>query len=63
MGGGFSAHTGGDHNHEPKVFAQRWLGPLVIVQTKLPTCRTSEPGSHLDYFGKHPILEFVIKPE
>eukprot|EP00972_Heterocapsa_arctica_P078841 11627018-Heterocapsa_arctica.AAC.1 len=54
---------GGDHNQEPKAFAQRWLGPLVIVQAEQPTCRTSEPGSCLDYFGIRPILEFVVKPK
>eukprot|EP00972_Heterocapsa_arctica_P061681 9096533-Heterocapsa_arctica.AAC.1 len=48
---------GGDHNQEPKALAQRWLGPLVIVQSSSPTCRSSDPGS------LHPILEFVIKPE
>eukprot|EP00972_Heterocapsa_arctica_P026578 3913379-Heterocapsa_arctica.AAC.1 len=68
MGGGFSAHTqpwSAIHHRwgpQPKALAQIWLGPLVIVQTK-PTCRTSDPGSYLDYFGIHPILEFVIRPE
>ena len=54
---------GGDHNQPPEVMAERWQGPLVLVCTKEPTCRASEKGSHIDYFGVHPIMEFMIEKE
>eukprot|EP00972_Heterocapsa_arctica_P056213 8294435-Heterocapsa_arctica.AAC.1 len=43
--------------------AQRWLGPLVVVKSDQPTCRTTEQGSCLDYSEVRPISEFVIKPK
>ena len=53
---------GGDRNHGPALMTERWPGPLVLVDPTEPTCRASEPGSILDYFGVHPSLEFVVKP-
>eukprot|EP00972_Heterocapsa_arctica_P003771 561362-Heterocapsa_arctica.AAC.1 len=30
LGHGLPFIIGGDHNHEPSAFAERWLGPGVI---------------------------------